>query len=48
MQSLRLMFTIEDAKETKEVLEEFLNIYHHGGTPGQREFTKGHFKRGAE
>ena len=29
MQSLRLMFTIEDAKETKEVLEEFatdLNI----------------------
>lgn len=48
MQSLRMMFTIETAEETRHIMQEFLDVYYHGEMPPQREFTKGHFKRGAE
>ncbi len=46
--SLRLAFTMESPDEAERILEEFLKVYLHQGTPGNREFTKGHFKRGAE
>ena len=46
--SLRLSFTLESAKETKEIVREFLDVYVYGKKASAREFTKGHFKRGAE
>lgn len=46
--SLRLAFTMESPDEAAGVLQEFLKVYLHEETPGNREFTKGHFKRGAE
>lgn len=39
----RIMFTTEDARETKEVLSGWMS----GETP-RKEFTRGHFKRGVE
>ena len=46
--SLRLSFTLESAKETKEIVRDFLDVYVYGKKASAREFTKGHFKRGAE
>ena len=46
--SLRLSFTIENAEETKTILREFEDVYLYGRAPSGQEFTKGHFKRGAE
>lgn len=46
--SLRLSFTTEGPKETGKILKEFLTAYRHQGMPSAMEFTKGHFKRGAE
>lgn len=45
---LRLNFTTESAKESAEILKEFLGVYLHNQNPGNQEYTKGHFKRGAE
>ena len=46
--ALRLAFTMEDGTRTGEILQEFLHVYLHNQEPFDREFTKGHFKRGAE
>lgn len=48
MHAFRLAFTIEEPEEAEAVLKEFLDVYLHDGRAGSREFTKGHFKRGAE
>lgn len=49
VRSVRLSFTIEKEEEAKEILKEFLEVYCFGKNPSSvREFTKGHFKRGAE
>ena len=46
--SLRLAFTIEKPQEALKIYEEFREVYQNGGNPPKREYTKGHFKRGAE
>lgn len=46
--SVRLAFTIETPEEAEEILKEFLDVYHRDREASGREFTKGHFKRGAE
>ena len=46
--SLRLAFTLESEKETEKILKEFAGVYLRGQAASAREFTKGHFKRGAE
>lgn len=46
--SLRLAFTVEKPQEALKIYEEFREVYHNGGNPPKREYTKGHFKRGAE
>ena len=46
--SLRLAFTIEKPQEALKIYEEFRDVYQKGGNPPRREYTKGHFKRGAE
>lgn len=46
--AVRLSFTIETPKEVKIILNEFLDVYCHGKKAMDHEFTKGHFKRGAE
>lgn len=48
MSSLRLSFTLESKKETAKILREFTDVYFYGKPAFGREFTKGHFKRGAE
>ena len=48
MQSLRISLTMETAEETEKILDEFLGVYYHNRIPAERNFTKGHFKRGAE
>ena len=47
--SLRLNFTLEDKKETKKVLELYIENMKHG-LPVEElpDFTRGHFKRGVE
>lgn len=46
--ALRLSFTTENGVQTRDVLEDFLNVYCYDKNGLGREFTKGHFKRGAE
>lgn len=46
--AIRLSFTMESPKETEKILKEFLDVYLHERASSDREFTKGHFKRGAE
>lgn len=46
--ALRLSFTLENGKETEAILREFTDVYFYGKAAADREFTKGHFKRGAE
>lgn len=48
--SIRLDFTDETAKETGEILENFLDVFirGNGGRDSGSEFTRGHFKRGIE
>ena len=48
MESLRISLTMETAEETEKILDEFLGVYYHNRIPAERNFTKGHFKRGAE
>ena len=46
--SVRLSFTVESGEKTAEIAENFVAAYHKGRISGEYEFTKGHFKRGAE
>lgn len=46
--AVRLAFTIESAKETKQITEDFVEAYQGSPVSCEYEFTKGHFKRGAE
>lgn len=48
---LRLDFSIEDAEQTRTVIEYYLNAVRNPETAGEfpiREFTNGHYKRGVE
>ena len=45
---LRLAFTIEKPQDAVKIYEEFRAVYCDGKNPPKREYTKGHFKRGAE
>ena len=45
---LRLNFTTESPEDSAVILQEFLNVYLHDKVPATRDYTKGHFKRGAE
>ena len=45
---LRLNFTTESPQESNRILQEFLNVYLHNEIPDEQQYTKGHFKRGAE
>ena len=46
--SIRLSFTTENMKEARRILEDFKAAYQGGNAAHHYEFTKGHFKRGAE
>ena len=46
--AVRLSFTIENGKEVRQVADDFIAAYHGGRVSHEYEFTKGHFKRGAE
>ena len=46
--AVRLSFTIESAGQTQQILEDFVAAYQGGRVSREYEFTKGHFKRGAE
>ena len=46
--AVRLSFTIESQKEIQQILTDFTAAYHGGRVSREYEFTKGHFKRGAE
>lgn len=48
IKSIRLAFTIEKPEEALGVLRDFVNVYLKNEKPPVREYTKGHFKRGAE
>ena len=41
-------FTIESREETERIVEDFVAAYHGSQVSHEYEFTKGHFKRGAE
>lgn len=45
---IRLSFTVESGKVSAGILDEFINVYYYDKEASKREFTKGHFKRGAE
>ena len=45
---LRLNFTTESPQKSNRILQEFLNVYLHNEIPDEQQYTKGHFKRGAE
>lgn len=48
--SLRLCFTIEDAKQVQKLLKQYVEVYcyHREYQPDGFAFTKGHLKRGVE
>ena len=48
IRNLRLNFTVESPDVSARILQEFLDVYLHHRIPADREYTKGHFKRGAE
>jgi hypothetical protein len=48
IQDLRLNFTTESPAQAGKILQEFLDVYLHHKIPAERNYTKGHFKRGAE
>lgn len=48
MRALRLSFTMEKPEEALGIFREFYRVYAENGPAGDRAFTKGHFKRGAE
>ena len=48
LHSLRISFTIEKAEQAVRIFEEFKGVYLDGANLPKRDYTKGHFKRGAE
>ncbi len=46
--SLRLSFTTEKPQQAVKIFDEFKSVYLDGANPPKRDYTKGHFKRGAE
>lgn len=48
LSGLRLAFTIEKPEEAVKIFEEFKSVYEDGQNPPKRDYTRGHFKRGAE
>ena len=46
--AVRLSFTIENREQVRQILEDFVTVYGGGTVSREYEFTKGHFKRGAE
>lgn len=48
IKKFRLSFTIEQPEEARRTLREFLGVYCGTQMPSAQEYTKGHFKRGAE
>ena len=48
LHSLRISFTTEKAEQAVRIFEEFKGVYLDGANPPKRDYTKGHFKRGAE
>ena len=48
LHSLRICFTTEKAEQAVKIFEEFKSVYLDGDNPPKRDYTKGHFKRGAE
>lgn len=48
LSGLRLAFTIEKPEEAVKIFEEFKSVYEDDQNPPKRDYTKGHFKRGAE
>ena len=44
----RLSFTVEKADEALKICRDFVNAYEKGKKASPGEYTKGHFKRGAE
>ncbi|MBQ2936828.1 MAG: U32 family peptidase [Lachnospiraceae bacterium] len=48
LDACRLDFTIESGKETAELINYFMGLYHKYKEPSYTEFTTGHLKRGVE
>ena len=48
IRNFRLNFTTEAPAQAAKILQEFLDVYLHHKIPAERNYTKGHFKRGAE
>lgn len=48
LSSVRLSFTMETPKEAVKIFREFRSVYRDDRTPPDRDYTKGHFRRGAE
>lgn len=48
MKAIRLSFTIEKPEEALRIFKEFYDVYCEKRTASDKEYTKGHFKRGAE
>lgn len=46
--AIRLSFTLEGKKETRQLLEDFIEVYEYHGEAKEHTFTKGHWKRGVE
>ncbi len=50
LKNLRLNFTFESSRETKEILGAYIETYRYNSSPSQeiKNYTRGHFKRGIE
>lgn len=48
IEKVRLSFTVEKADEALKICRDFVNAYEKGKKVSPGEYTKGHFKRGAE
>lgn len=48
IEKVRLSFTIEEADEALKICRDFVSAYRKGKKVSAGEYTKGHFKRGAE
>lgn len=48
IEKIRLSFTIEEADEALKICRDFVSAYRKGKKVSAGEYTKGHFKRGAE
>lgn len=46
--NLRLNFTTESPEKAAKIFQEFAGVYLHHQLPADQNYTKGHFKRGAE